>query len=1079
MKITLANLSNAPFSGKAKIRVLLDGQEVGTEDVDASAQPLAAFTGEGDFTLKQVTLPLTTIGKHRIRVELVDNPNEDNNAQEVELWVTVPSGELFALDFDAEKHPGEMVQVNSVGANLKTLTDSLKPWSMEMIFRLDRPQFAELVSATGFHLYTTYNMANGIPDNALYLAIGNLKFMYTKANTITPGKWHHVAIVIRELESDPFDGNMCNVEIYIDGKLINYVDIKDIGQDLPSFGRKAELSLAQKFDGQLKLFRAWDRILPKAEVQQYNFQYCRDASGVLPAGCFAEFTFDGGPKNGFSYSSPEYSAFIVASPERIEAADGGIWMRLSRLVAGFKFQNQNAETWQDDTHCEILFAKGTPQNPVKGTIVTGWPAVELTYNGAPVDKDTEFNFRNPVVVTASATLFGKVIPPQTYTLTYREDASSACDLLQLGLEKSANPSLAGDVMVGGIEQTNTIVIPDGVELDPKRVKPFFRVSDDAKLYLNGVEVQSNTTEVDLSEPALASVVAANGTAKRYEVRLSLSQSISWTLPNREFTYGDGSIPAGAESTSHLPLSFQSSNPLVASVVNGELHLGVPGSTTITAYQHGEGAYRAAETVQQTVTVKKGAVTVTPRIPDVKLGSTPEWIYSYTGLVKQEDTVLLPNPMALGAFRILNDAGEEQAPDAVLPLGIYSMKASEGSYSTPLYTITPADGQFSVVQGKLWAVAFTVVDANANPVPQASVMLDNSCQYTDTQGHTVFYLPASRTYEFHVGKAGFGQETLSVTLVKGQPESRTVTLKPATLTLSYTHASGGALAGRIEQAVPEGNDGDPVWALPEVGYAFTAWSDGVKDNPRTDRQVRASLEVEAKFEPKTFRVRYSVAEGGSIASGSAEQTVGYDQEGSEITVAAQDADHYFMGWSDGYDSPTRKEEHVQADVAVTALFGEVKPLPGSCNFENGTLGDWYTLGAGVAKKGFSVTSTPQVKGAKLQGYYAVIDGMQADKQAVEGYLYSPVYRLSSPSPEIEVGCQYMLASKDDDDASLTLEYRLDDDPWTEAGVDYSNSTPDWQSASIEEADLAVSSSCRFVGTIRPPRARSTRCSIISP
>ena len=62
--------------------------------------------------------------------------------------------------------------------------------------------------------------------------------------------------------------------------------------------------------------------------------------------------------------------------------------------------------------------------------------------------------------------------------------------------------------------------------------------------------------------------------------------------------------------------------------------------------------------------------------------------------------------------------------------------------------------------------------------------------------------------------------------------------------------------------------------------------------------------------------------------------------------------------------------MQADVAVTALFGEVKPLPGSCNFENGSLGDWYTLGAGVAKKGFTVTNTPQVKGAKLQGYYAV-------------------------------------------------------------------------------------------------------------
>lgn len=106
-------------------------------------------------------------------------------------------------------------------------------------------------------------------------------------------------------------------------------------------------------------------------------------------------------------------------------------------------------------------------------------------------------------------------------------------------------------------------------------------------------------------------------------------------------------------------------------------------------------------------------------------------------------------------------------------------------------------------------------------------------------------------------------------------------------------------------------------------------------------------------------------------------------------------------------------------------------------------------------------------------------MQADKQAVEGYLYSPVYRLSSPSPEIEVGCQYMLASKDDDDASLTLEYRLDDDPWTEAGVDYSNSTPDWQSANIQEADLAGKQFLQVRWHYKASKTRSMRCSIISP
>lgn len=66
------------------------------------------------------------------------------------------------------------------------------------------------------------------------------------------------------------------------------------------------------------------------------------------------------------------------------------------------------------------------------------------------------------------------------------------------------------------------------------------------------------------------------------------------------------------------------------------------------------------------------------------------------------------------------------------------------------------------------------------------------------------------------------------------------------TLHYQAGDHGSIQGEPAQLAILGQDSKPVEALPDVGYHFLEWSDGVEDNPRTDTEVTANLEVTAEF-----------------------------------------------------------------------------------------------------------------------------------------------------------------------------------------------------------------------------------------
>lgn len=73
-------------------------------------------------------------------------------------------------------------------------------------------------------------------------------------------------------------------------------------------------------------------------------------------------------------------------------------------------------------------------------------------------------------------------------------------------------------------------------------------------------------------------------------------------------------------------------------------------------------------------------------------------------------------------------------------------------------------------------------------------------------------------------------------------------KPAiTFTVEYRAEENGSLEGNTSQNVELAKKATPVTAIPNYGYKFVKWSDGVTDNPRVDKDITMNIDVTAEFE----------------------------------------------------------------------------------------------------------------------------------------------------------------------------------------------------------------------------------------
>jgi hypothetical protein len=100
--------------------------------------------------------------------------------------------------------------------------------------------------------------------------------------------------------------------------------------------------------------------------------------------------------------------------------------------------------------------------------------------------------------------------------------------------------------------------------------------------------------------------------------------------------GDADINPGAVASSGLPVSYQSSDTTVASVINGKIHIKKDGTTFITAEQNGNEKYKPASEVSQKLVVN-------PKTAAIDINSVRHDIYIY------------PNPA--GSYLILKTSSE--------------------------------------------------------------------------------------------------------------------------------------------------------------------------------------------------------------------------------------------------------------------------------------------------------------------------------------------------------------------------------------------------------------------------------------
>ena len=147
-------------------------------------------------------------------------------------------------------------------------------------------------------------------------------------------------------------------------------------------------------------------------------------------------------------------------------------------------------------------------------------------------------------------------------------------------------------------------------------------------------------------------------------------------------------------------------------------------------------------------------------------------------------------------------------------------------------------------------------------------------------------------------------------------------EPEEYTLRYLADDNGRIEGETEQIVKHGEDGSEVEAVPDEGYHFMVWSDGLETAKRTDLNITEDLTVTATFSVDTYTITASAGQGGSI---SPEGDITLDYGSTQVfTIEADEGyqtddvlvDDESVGAVDSYTF-----ENVQSNHSIHAIFSE--------------------------------------------------------------------------------------------------------------------------------------------------------------
>ncbi len=134
---------------------------------------------------------------------------------------------------------------------------------------------------------------------------------------------------------------------------------------------------------------------------------------------------------------------------------------------------------------------------------------------------------------------------------------------------------------------------------------------------------------------------------------------------------------------------------------------------------------------------------------------------------------------------------------------------------------------------------------------------------------------------------------------------------------YIAGEGGTIDGIAEQEIRYGEDATTVIAVPNDGYKFVKWSDGITTQERQDKNITADKSVIAEFAKIKITVTYTASEGGTI-DGIAEQEIRYGEDATTVIAVPNDG-YKFVKWSDGKENADRKDINITSPISVVAEF----------------------------------------------------------------------------------------------------------------------------------------------------------------
>ena len=154
---------------------------------------------------------------------------------------------------------------------------------------------------------------------------------------------------------------------------------------------------------------------------------------------------------------------------------------------------------------------------------------------------------------------------------------------------------------------------------------------------------------------------------------------------------------------------------------------------------------------------------------------------------------------------------------------------------------------------------------------------------------------------------------------------TAEFKKLTYYVGYSAGENGTIEGEANQRVPYGEGSAPVTAVPDEGYKFARWSDGIKTATRTDENVTKDFTVTAEFEKIRYMdVFYQIDCGGEIIDLTTGErafsyTVPYGEDAPPVKAVPYEG-MVFLYWSDGSTNPERHDTNIRFSFKRTAYFG---------------------------------------------------------------------------------------------------------------------------------------------------------------